>query len=315
MSAHAPIGRAVVAHGAASIRNGSRSFSAAAELFSPEVREGAVMLYAWCRHCDDVVDGQNSGFGQLEGDRGHSAARLAELRDATQRACAGESVDSPVFQGIAEVVSRYRVPWVYLEEHLDGFAMDVAGCRYASLDDTLDYCWHVAGVVGVMMSHVMGRNDPATLDRACDLGMAFQLTNIARDIVEDAAIDRIYLPADWLAAESLPADRRLGDPCHRQALARVAQRLVAVAEPYYDSAIGGLPALSFRSAWSVATARSVYREIGRKVVAREDAAWDERAGTNKLEKCLWLGLAAVQAAASRFTPSEQRDARLYKRPA
>jgi len=305
----------LIAHGTAAIRTGSHSFAAAARLFPPAVRESAVMLYAWCRHCDDVVDGQELGHGQISGERGEGAQRLQELREATRRACAGLPSADPVFAGLAEVVRRHRIAPVYFEHHLDGFAMDVEEHQYVTLEDTLAYCWRVAGVVGVMMAQIMGRSDAATLDRACDLGMAFQLTNIARDVVEDAAIGRIYLPAEWLAAEGIPADAALADPRHRAALARVARRLVQAAEPYYDSALGGLPALPLRSAWSIATARSVYRAIGRKVKARGPAAWDTRARTNRAEKIGWVATAAAQALVSRTRQPRARSEQLFKRPA
>jgi phytoene synthase len=304
----------LVAHGTAAIRTGSHSFAAAARLFPPVVRESAVMLYAWCRHCDDVVDGQELGHGQRSGERAEGAQRLQELREATRRACAGLPSADPVFAGLAEVVRRHRIAPVYFEHHLDGFAMDVEEQRYVTLDDTLAYCWRVAGVVGVMMAQIMGRSDAATLDRACDLGMAFQLTNIARDVVEDAAIGRIYLPAEWLAAEGIPAEAGRAAQ-HRAALARVARRLVQAAEPYYDSALGGLPALPLRSAWSIATARSVYRAIGRKVKARGPAAWDTRARTNRAEKIGWVATAAAQALVSRTRQPRARSEQLFKRPA
>lgn len=304
----------VIEHGTAAITVGSHSFSAAAKLFSPPVREGAVMLYAWCRHCDDVVDGQELGHGQRGLVNCDGVARLEELRKATRDAVLHGRISSPVFAGIAEVVRRYKLPMAYLDQHLDGFAMDVNGCRYGTFEDTLRYCWHVAGVVGVMMSHVMGSTESTTLDRACDLGIAFQLTNIARDIVEDAEFDRVYLPADWLRAEGLPEGPALAEAQHRPALARVASKLVASAEPYYESAMDGLPALPLRSAWSIATARSVYRAIGRKVVAQGTRAWDRRAGTNKAEKLAWVGAAAAQALASRSAEVKPRDPRLYSRP-
>lgn len=314
-AAHTSVAARVIAHGDAAIRTGSHSFSAAARLFAPDVREAAVMLYAWCRHCDDVVDGQTLGHGQRGAPADGSAALLAQLRHATRQACNGQHQDDPVFAGLAEVVRRHRIAPVYFEHHLDGFAMDVAGQRYATLDETLTYCWRVAGVVGVMMSQIMGRSDAPTLDRACDLGMAFQLTNIARDVVEDAAIGRVYLPAEWLAAEGLPSDARLAEPHHRAALARVAQRLVEAAEPYYDSAMSGLPALPLRSAWSIATARCVYRAIGRKVHHRGPAAWDSRARTTGMEKLGWVVAAAAQAVASRANAPAPRDPRLFQRPA
>lgn len=143
--------------------------------------------------------------------------------------------------------------------------------------------------------------------------MAFQLTNIARDIVEDAAVDRIYVPTDWLAAEGLPNCKRLADPPNRVAWPR--WRLgssrwpsLTTTPPWPDSR-----RRRSRLAWSVATARSVYREIGGKVLARGPRAWDSRAGTYKLEKTLWLGVAAAQAVASRAPRAAARDARLFRR--
>jgi phytoene synthase len=306
---------AVLEQATQSIRVGSKSFAAAARLFKPATRESAVMLYAWCRHCDDVVDGQQLGHNQAQGDRSDGLVRLAELEYATRRACAGEPCANPVFSGLAEVVCRHGIPQFYPLEHLAGFRMDVENQRYLSLDDTLQYCWRVAGVVGVMMAMVMGTRNPDTLDRACDLGMAFQLTNIARDVVEDAVIGRVYLPAEWLKKEGILTPGELLDPQHREALGRVAAQLVDAADPYYRSAVAGIGELPLRSAWSIATARGVYREIGRKVKAHGAHAWDTRISTSRLDK-LWFVArgAAVAVAAHGITPPLRPD-QLWRRPA
>ena len=195
---------ALLDHAAQTIQVGSKSFAAAAKLFDPPTRRSAIMLYAWCRYCDDVVDGQELGFGQAPGSSEDSHRRLAELRDLTRRAYAGEPMANPAFAAFQEVVQRHAIPERYALEHLQGFAMDVHERQYESIDDTLEYCYHVAGVVGLMMAVIMGAKDEATLDRACDLGLAFQLTNIARDIVEDASVGRCYLPAQWLEEEGAP---------------------------------------------------------------------------------------------------------------
>lgn len=113
--------------------------------------------------------------------------------------------------------------------------MDVRGERYETLAQLLVYCHRVAGVVGLMMARIMGVTDTPTLARAADLGLAFQLTNIARDIVDDARAGRVYVPQDWIVEEGLsPED--LGDPAHAEAVARLRRRLVLAAEPYYASA-------------------------------------------------------------------------------
>lgn len=271
------------------IQKGSQSFAAAAALFDPQTRADAEMLYAWCRHCDDVIDGQTLGHDREVLDHGEVERRLVDLYARTRAAIAGDPTDDPAFAAFREVARRRALPERYPIELIDGFAMDVSGRRYETFEDTLDYCWHVAGVVGVMMAIVMGvkPDDLETLRRAQDLGLAFQLTNIARDIVEDAHNDRLYLPADWLTQAGVPEDS-VAAPEHRAALAGLAKRLVQAAEPYYASARWGLRGLPFRSAWAVAAARGVYREIGVKVVSRGAAAWDERVSTSTAEK---LGLA------------------------
>ncbi len=196
----------LVEHGQSVIEKGSKSFAAAARIFDPRTRAGAYMLYAWCRHCDDQTDDQELGFEGSQLEPAEGRARVERLRTETLRAMSGEQVNDPIFAGLQRVVAESEIPHRYPLEHLDGFVMDVEGREYHSLEDTVEYCYHVAGVVGVMMAYVMGVRDEATLDRATDLGLAFQLTNICRDVMEDAAVGRIYLPREWLAEAGVPIE-------------------------------------------------------------------------------------------------------------
>ncbi len=296
------------------IAAGSRSFAAASRLMDAPTRESTVLLYAWCRHCDDVVDGQVLGHAGAEAAPADAAQRLAQLEAQTIAACAGRPGADPVFEGLAEVVRRHRIPTELPLEHLAGFAMDLNGTHYRTLDDLLLYCWRVAGVVGVMMARVMGSTRSETLDRACDLGLAFQLTNIARDVLEDAAIGRVYLPADWLREEGIEGLAGVRDAANREGLARVAARLVSAAEPYYASARTGLVDLPMRCAWSIATARDVYRAIGRKVVRRGAHAWDGRVATSNFEKLWFVGRGAAVALAVPHVGMEPRPRQLFQRP-
>ncbi|MDH4385940.1 MAG: phytoene/squalene synthase family protein [Caulobacter sp.] len=283
-----------------SIQKGSQSFAAAAALFDPVTRADAEMLYAWCRHCDDAIDGQTLGHDRVALDPQQVRLILEGLYAQTRSALAGEVQSDPAFAAFQAVALRRGIPEAWAIELIDGFAMDVEGARYANYDDTLKYCWHVAGAVGVMMAVVMGvrAGDLTTLRRAQDLGLAFQLTNIARDIVEDAINDRVYLPDSWLAEAGVPAGQ-LAAAEHRHAVAVLARRLVAAAEPYYRSARWGLRALPFRSAWAVAAALGVYRQIGLAVVARGARAWDSRTSTSTAMKALRAaqgGLIALRGA-------------------
>ena len=300
----------LVAAAADTISKGSKSFAAAARLFDPPTRESAILLYAWCRHCDDVVDGQVLGHGAAP--QADGADRLAELEGQTRSALAGEPQSEPAFAGLQAVVQRHAIPDRYPLQHLDGFRMDVDERRYDTIHDTLDYAYHVAGVVGVMMGQIMGVRDPSILDRASDLGIAFQLTNIARDVVEDAAAGRVYLPRSWLAEAGIPAGEIAALP-HRERLTRVASRLLHEAEPYYRSAAIGIGALPFRAAWAIATARGVYRQIGVEVRAKGARAWDERVSTSAGQKARHMLQGLAAAALSGAAPPPPRSG-LYARP-
>jgi phytoene synthase len=271
------------------------------------------MLYAWCRHCDDVVDGQELGFG-VAAPSHDPHGELARLVEQTRRAYAGETMPDPAFAAFQEVALRHAIAPRHAFDHLAGFGMDVDAVHYDTVEDTLRYCYHVAGVVGLMMAQIMGAQAPQVLDRACDLGLAFQLTNIARDIVDDARLGRCYLPAQWLREAGIPPEE-LALPRHRMALAKIAARLVDHAEPYYDCALGGVAALPLRSAWAIATARRVYRQIGIEVKARGPRAWDERVGTSRATKLKLLAMGGVDALLSRLRPVRPRPDGLWRRPA
>jgi 15-cis-phytoene synthase len=292
---------AVVAGSRRAIAVGSRSFAAASRLLDAGTRESAHLLYAWCRHCDDEVDGQDLGHGHRPEDQDAQRARLRRLYALTEAALGGDGIVEPAFEGLRRVVRRHAIPRRFPLDLLDGLAMDVEARRFRTIDDTLGYCYHVAGAVGVMMALVMGARDDASLDRASDLGIALQLTNIARDVVDDARRGRIYLPLAWLAEAGiapgqLAAPTRLASPQLADALARVTGRLLAHAEPYYASARAGLASLPFRSAWAVATAHGVYRDIGQIVQRRGARAWERRAAVGPARKAMRAAEGGVLAA-------------------
>jgi phytoene synthase len=285
---------ALVAHARESIARGSKSFGAASKLFDPATRERAWLLYGWCRACDDLADGQEMGHGMRAPD--DPAAGLATIRERTAAALAGQATGDPAFDGFGVVARECAIAPALADALIEGFALDAAGWRPTSEADLYQYCYHVAGAVGLMMALVMGVSprDDATLDRACDLGLAFQLANISRDIVEDAGAGRCYLPAMWLEELSIPADR-IGDPLYRGDLAMLATRLTDRAARYEESARAGTPALPWRSAWAVMAAAGIYGAIGREVARRGAKAWDTRVGTSKAAKLGWVAYAAMQA--------------------
>jgi phytoene synthase len=300
------------------IQAGSKSFATASNLFDAETRESARLLYAWCRHCDDCIDGQDLGHGQAVPGTLDPGAELALLRAQTADALQGKPTSHPAFAALQMLVRKHAIPVAHPQALLDGFQMDVEGRRYATLKETMSYCYHVAGVVGVMMAMVMGVRDDATLDRASDLGLAFQLTNLARDVVDDARLGRVYLPGEWLETAGVAAEpRAIADPRNRERVASVVARLLLEADRYYTSSTVGLSQLPMRSAWAVATAHMVYRKIGVEVLRKGPRAWDQRVSTSAVQKLTAVtrgaGSAIFAGTAAKFRTMPARDA-LWTRP-
>ena len=284
----------LVAAAEQAIRRGSKSFRMASRLFDRTTRERAWLLYCWCRHCDDVCDGQEYG---RSGDAGPAA--MIEAATLTEIVLAGGTTGQLPFDALRAVLAECAIPHRYIRDHLAGFALDERGWRPGDEAGLLTYCYHVAGAVGCMMAVVMGvsPDDEETLARACDLGIAFQLCNIARDIAEDHAAGRCYLPATWLHAAGIE-ERALLHPEHREQLTQIAARLCALAERYEASARAGIPRLPFRARWAVLSAAGIYGGIGRRVATLGPAAWDERVAIPKHRKAaIMIGALAGAAAA------------------
>lgn len=277
----------LVAFARDSIGRGSKSFAAASRLFDRQTRERAWLLYAWCRAADDLADGQDMGHGMHAVDDAQERLRL--IRERTEAALAGRSSGDPAFDALGVVARECRIPARLAHDLVDGFALDAENFRPADGQELLRYCYHVAGAVGCMMAIVMGidPSDDDVLDRACDLGIAFQLANIARDIGEDAAAGRCYVPRGW--------DRR---------------RLAAEAARYEASARYGARTLPFRSAWAVLAAAGIYGDIAR--IAAIQGGTD-RVVTSRAAKLRWVVRAFFQTLTRHWIADPGR-AGLYIRP-
>lgn len=277
-------------------------------------RERAWLLYGWCRECDDIMDGQDHG-GVMNA-VADAQARLSTIRVLTDMALAGEPSGDPAFDGLAVVMRECAIPHRFAHDLIEGFALDARDWRPLTQDDLMRYCYHVAGAVGCMMAVLMGVDpaDEATLDRACDLGLAFQLANIARDVAEDDAADRCYLPVEWLVELDIPPGEHM-KPWAQARLAVLGQRLAMLAAAHEDSARHGVGALPPRAAWAVLAAAGIYGDIARTVARRGAQAWDSRIVTPKADKLLWLLRAGLQVPARAIRwPAAKPRPDLWSRP-
>lgn len=266
------------------LRAGSKSFFAASILLPPAVREPATVLYAFCRLADDAVD--------LSSAPGRAIQTLGARLDGIY---AGTPMDHPVDRALSVVVRSHALPRVFFDSLLDGLAWDAGGRTYRTLSELIDYSARVAGTVGALMTLLMGGRHPDVLARACDLGVAMQLTNIARDVGEDARAGRIYLPLDWLAAEGLDPSSLLDTPVHDARLARVVRRLLDEAARLYRRSEAGIARLPLGCRPAIHAARLIYAEIGTALAAQRYDSISRRTVVPRTRKIALLARAVMES--------------------
>jgi len=262
------------------LANGSRTFLAASWLLPRPVRDPACALYALCRVADDAVDGGTDPAAAVQG--------LRRRLDAVYRHQPGPHVAD---RALAQVVHRFGIPPTLPAALIEGFEWDALGRHYETLDDLHDYAARVAGTVGAMMALLMGVRSAAGLARACDLGLAMQLSNIARDVGEDARMGRLYLPRAWMREAGLDPERWLAAPQFSPALATVVQRVLQAADDLYARVDAGVAELPLKCRPGINAARFLYAQIGHEVRRRGHNSVDARAVVARSRKLMWLARA------------------------
>ena len=282
------------------IREGSYSFHAASKLLPAKVRDPALALYAFCRIADDEVDLND-----------HKAAAVLRLRDRLELAYEGRPQNAAADRAFAALIETYDMPRALPEALLEGLAWDGMENRYATLSDLRSYSARVASAVGAMMCVLMEVRDADALARACDLGVAMQLTNISRDVGEDARAGRLYLPTEWMREEDIDPDAFLADPKASPAIRRITRRLLAEARRLYQRSEAGIAALPLSSRPGIFAARHCYDAIGRQVARNGFDSISQRAHTSKSQKIGLLSLSVARAAIVTVMP---KSAVLHAKP-
>lgn len=266
----------------AMLRRGSRSFSAAALLLPERVREPAAALYAFCRMADDAID-QSNDPGAVD-----------MLRRRLELVYQGRPSDNAVDRAFAQVVAAHDLPRPLIEALIEGFAWDAEGRRYTTISELCAYGARVAGTVGAMMTVLMGPRSAEVMARACDLGVAMQLTNIARDVGEDARAGRLYLPLSWLEEAEISPAEFLRSPSPSRGITSVVERLLRYADVLYIRSDNGIAALPPDCRTAIRAARLIYADIGREIGGAGYDSVSRRAYTSTFRK-LWLVLRAFFA--------------------
>jgi phytoene synthase len=278
------------------IRIHSKSFYLSSLLLPSRVREASWALYAFCRRADDAVDNDNDNAVALK--------RIERLRSRLDDVYKGRIGDDAIDRAFAIVVEKHGIPRVLPEALLLGMEMDARAQRYDDERTLLVYCFRVAATVGLMMTRVMGASDDSAYVRAADLGIAMRLTNIARDVGEDARRGRVYLPADLCARAGFDAKTLLSAERATEPLKQVIRQILDKARLHYESADVGIPLLPRDCRLAIASSRHIYAGIGDAIAANDYDSVTRRAYVSTAGK-LWRVARALPAVFAR----PRRDAR------
>lgn len=264
------------------LKTKGRSFYLASRLMGQPYRKRATLLYAFCRHLDDLVD--------EEPNKAIAKAKIEQLRTML---ISGNSTDSVVLR-LNKLINSIDVPVEVVNTLIEGVESDLALSQIKSEAELLQYAYRVAGTVGLMMSHILDVKDQAALSFAIDLGIAMQLTNIARDVGEDARLGRVYIPASWLP-DSTPQSITNPSPAEATVLSQATQRILLLAERYYRSGNQGLHFLPLKSRFSITVASILYSEIGKVIKQQGYCSYKSRAVVGPIMKfkCVMQGIMKV----------------------
>jgi phytoene synthase len=286
----------------AALAAGSQSFHFAWRLLPARLRDPFAAFYAFCRTTDDAIDESDD-----------PARALGQVKARTDRIFALAPDDAPIDRAFAEVVRAHALPRAPVDALIDGYRWDVEARVIATESDLVGYAVRVAASVGVVTTYLMGSRDVATLARAADLGVAMQLTNVARDVGEDARRGRVYLPDAWLAEEGLSRTALVSTPRHTPSLGRVVRRTLDLAEVLYVRAEPGIQALPSDCRPAIRAASRVYREIGRVVAENGYDAVSRRASTSTARKLLALAGTLAPSSVSRWNDPPLAEATILLR--
>ena len=255
-------------------RREAKNFYYAFLTLPQERRRAIYVAYAFCRYCDDAVDSAESVDQKM--------ATLESLHASLNDAYTGRTSD-PLFLALADVADRHDIPEEYFKQVIHGVESDLTKVRYQDFEELRSYCYQVASVVGLICLQIFGYKDDSAREHAIDLGLAMQLTNIARDIQEDLELGRIYLPQDEIARFGY-SEEALEAGIVNESFIDLMRFQAQRARGYFDSGFKLLPYLSPRSRACPAVMGQLYSKVLQRIEEAKFDVFQHRISLSKTEK-------------------------------
>ncbi len=266
------------------LKQGSVSFHTAAKLLPQRLRDPITTFYAFCRLADDSIDYARD-----------KVASLNKLKMRLDRCYENKPLAQPVDRAFADLILTHPIPRPLIDMLIEGFEWDTKERHYKTISDVRAYSVRVASTVGAIVALLLGVRDRDTIDRACSLGVAMQLTNIARDVGEDANANRLYLPTDWLEERGVKPDDFLLNPTADPAITDCIECLLEEAARWYEHAEAGIARLPRDARAGIFAARHIYADIGRVIRRMDYDSVNQRAIVTNRRKVALLFYSCVSA--------------------
>ncbi|WGS66223.1 squalene/phytoene synthase family protein [Enterobacteriaceae bacterium ET-AT1-13] len=266
------------------IKKGSKNFNFSCFFLNSTVKKNILILYSWCRYCDDIIDNEILGFKKKKTKK--KFLHIYNFILNTQKIYCNLKINEPHFNKLKAIIYKYNISPIYIFDHIEGFTMDLKNHFYETFEDTLKYCYHVAGVIGIIIVKIIIKNyNNKILDYACNLGIAFQLINISRDILSDYKNGRCYLPNCLFNKFNLNKFNFFKNKKINY-LIIITKKIINQSEIFYKSSINGLLKLPIRSYFSIIIAYNIYKKISIKIIKKKKKALEKRQKINIFEKFL-----------------------------
>ncbi|XZR53187.1 MAG: squalene/phytoene synthase family protein [Enterobacteriaceae bacterium] len=270
------------------INKGSINFNFASFFLNKKIKKNILILYSWCRYCDDIIDNEILGFKESKFNVKKKFLNIQNFILNTQKIYCNFKTNEPHFNEIKKVIFKFNISPIFIFDHIKGYLIDLENQYFYKFEDVLNYCYHVAGVIGIIIIKIINKNcNYKILNAACNLGIAMQLTNISRDVIFDYKNNRCYLPIFLLKKVNLNIFNFFKKK-NRKNLFIIVKKIINKSELYYNSSINSLLKLSIKLYLPFLIAYKLYNKIGKKIIFNRDKSWDKKIKINFLEKILIL---------------------------
>ncbi|WMC20249.1 MAG: squalene/phytoene synthase family protein [Enterobacteriaceae bacterium PSpyr] len=270
------------------IKKGSLNFSFSSFFLNKVIKKNILILYSWCRYCDDITDNEILGFKKKKFNIKNKILNIHNFILNTKKIYCNLNIKEYHFNNFKKIIYKYNISSIYIFYHIKGYLIDLKKKKHNIFKDILNYCYFIAGVIGIIIINIFIKNfNYNLLNNACNLGIAFQLTNISRDIIIDYKNKRCYLP-NYLFNQFNLNNFNYFKKKNRKYLYMIIKKIINKSKLYYNLSFNSLYMLPVKLSLPILISYKLYNKICIKIFLNKKKSWNKRQKNSLIEKILIL---------------------------